>query len=355
MAIKPPRFSPPVVLGGVAVLVVIGWIIEGWPNRRLDEVPSHRQANRLQGGPHQEEAASAVATLTRPMRSAAPVSDLRLIAASVGKPYVESSIEDRVQSARVGSHGISASYSGLIPTLDQAVEGKLSPPEWELRFRMAGNTAITTAEIKGITGFMESQPRNLTNDYYHAIGNDLIEAVVRAAPRTPNAFELLMRMARSESIDPVLADYVIQHFDQLREHYRDAVDREMLELARLAHGTVAGASCLVILRAYRQGTWSVGEAKTRDVIVNILTEESSGGFSHESKTAALAVCLHRQWTEVLPPARALAADSAAQMSARLAAIHLIATLGQSADRDHLSDLAASTREPLLRQAILLNL
>ena len=290
-----------------------------------------------------------------PAMSAVPaaprhISDERLMAASIGTSHTVPTTNELLLNARLGSCGDDGRATGLEDILNSAAHHTLSPADWEIRFRLAGAAGVTADQAARAASFLHTRPPGLGLSTYRAISNDLIDAIVRGNPRSPATLPLLLSVVRDPSTDPVVADYIVQHLDTLRDLSPDRaiVDAALLKLAGNPRGTVAGAACLVIGRAYRQENWNADEPETRSVVLSILGDPS---VLHESKSAALSLCHLYGWTEALVSARSIAADPGAQIAARLAAVRLIASLGTADDRIHLGTLAAESRNPMLLHAI----
>ena len=206
---------------------------------------------------------------------------------------------------------------------------------FERSLKARGRVGFDSAAIASLLSFLRVAPEGLPSSIYHSIANDIIRLVVSDATLTVETVSSLADIVDDASCDPLVRDYVVQHFDliSLRKEFRQISEEHLLRWISNKGDSIAGAAMLVVEYAIRDGRFTGDLRLVEQAVYTHLS-----GLDSECKSAALSLGASQEYASVSMQARKIASDPNEPSAVRIAAVH---ALGKCGDREKDPDLLLS--------------
>lgn len=221
--------------------------------------------------------------------------------------------------------------------------------DFERKLKARARVGFDEAAIASLLSFLRATPEGLPPSVHHSLANDIIRLIVSDAMLSEATVSSLVDIANDGSCDPLVRDYVVQHFDFIhaRGEFRATAEEKLMDWMSNQVEPVAGAAMLAIEHAIRDGRFT-GDLR----VVELAVDTHLGGPSPECKAAALSLGTRQQFASVSNYARKIATDPAEPSSLRIAAIHALGKCGvKDSDSGLLISLLSQPGGNFLRSAV----
>lgn len=254
-----------------------------------------------------------------------------------------------------------------------AVAALLSPEHATLaerlqHLRAVGDRLPQADRLRLLHSIVNEPPGGLTPGAWHSLANDIMEALRRQKPFTPEYTDHLVNLWLDRDLDPTLRDYALQH---LREWVADGdtrtvheerpeklelIHRTFLEAVTPGHptcdpqSTTTGTALLALDEWIQDSSFQLFSVSAFQDL--LLAQAGDPAVHRGVRATALQLCARREIRAALPAARAILADPAADAILRIAAISCLGDLGTADDLALLSGFQKqNTRDPLLQASL----
>lgn len=245
-----------------------------------------------------------------------------------------------------------------IPEVSRLVRVVTGRDETTARRYMARSEAVWTLgkdlpeeAVAALLAYLRSTEDVLREERVDALKNDLLN-VLRAQRRIPPRLsETLIAMFDSQAHGMAMLDYCVQHLGALQEATADAAERARIHACLRRAALVPGASyagtALIAL------THTPGEDDEQRHFVNerVAALVYAEDTHLAARVTAIQIAAEREYTELLPVIRRIAADPSAPITLRAVSIGALGNFRRPEDAALLERLKASGLSPRLSPAI----
>jgi hypothetical protein len=218
---------------------------------------------------------------------------------------------------------------------------------------------ITPEALKEIEEFLTNPPQTDNRESWYLTLNEVMETL-RKREDVPAGFpDLLSRLANTETTDPVVADYCIQHLILLADSgLEQSTDTQQSSTTiddaaeRMYHQVITAAQQpfwqdQTLPGTVLQSVASVGNrlpTEVRSELEALTTEIIEGRFeaSRITQSSAIQAASLLGMAHLTPRVRHIATDQNQAADLRLVSVAALGTLGSSEDLDSLNELATQS-------------
>ena len=194
----------------------------------------------------------------------------------------------------------------------------------------------------------QSQPPALTSGEWEERVNEILN-LLRAQPGgVPGLADLMLQMAEHDP-NPVLRMYALQHIalwipDETVAENRDAMVAYLHTLLKRPNDPLAGSALLFLTDLEHSG--HIPRSAETDAQFHAAAQRliSDSSTRSDVRISVLHACVDRNQSDILPAARAIAADPSQMIPLRKAAIHSIGRMGKAEDIALLESLATENKD-----------
>lgn len=221
---------------------------------------------------------------------------------------------------------------------------------------------LTVTDVSALIEWLLEEPNlESVSDGEHAhLANEVITLLRKQDPLPVELAETLMRLVESESHPSIIRDYALQHLRPLwsslkhEDPNKAKIEESLWDASESEHPTRSGTAFLALHQlGYREGIIEKGNRAISDERIAELVRKSldDQACPISMKMTALRVIEDRKLDSELGQVRELVQQEQLAFPARLKAIAVIASLGNSSDRELLASLATEKKfQPALRRA-----